>query len=61
MPVLTVNGHEMHYEVHGTGEAVFCSGGWGTYCHGNTGHLPEGLVDRYRVVVFDHRGHRAVG
>ena len=56
MPTLAINGHDMHYEVHGNGEPVFCSGGWGTYCHGNTGHLPEGLVDRYRVIVFDHRG-----
>ena len=56
MPQLPVNGHTMHYEVHGTGEPVFCSGGWGTFCHGNAGHLPAGLTDRYSVIVFDHRG-----
>ena len=56
MPTVRLNGHDMHYEVHGAGEPVICSGGWGTYCHGGERHLPAGLTDRYSVVIFDHRG-----
>lgn len=56
MPSANVNGHTMYYEVHGTGDPVFLSGGWGTFCHGEERHLPTGLTDRYRVVIFDHRG-----
>lgn len=56
MPLAELNNHQMHYEVHGTGEPVVCSGGWGTYCHGAERHLPQGLTDRYSVVIFDHRG-----
>ncbi|MBM84875.1 MAG: hypothetical protein CMM47_02490 [Rhodospirillaceae bacterium] len=56
MPVLRINDHDMYYEVHGEGEPLICSGGWGTFCHGDAGHLPRGLVDHYRVVIFDHRG-----
>lgn len=46
----------MYYEVHGEGEPVLCSGGWGTYCHGGARHLPFGLTARHAVVIFDHRG-----
>jgi 3-oxoadipate enol-lactonase len=46
----------MYYEVHGEGEPVILSGGWGTFCHGEEKHLPWGLADRYRVIIFDHRG-----
>ena len=46
----------MYWEVHGTGDPVFLSGGWGTFCHGGAGHLPAGLVERYSVVIYDHRG-----
>ena len=56
MPRAWLNGHDMYYELHGDGEPVMCSGGWGTFCHGNERHLPDGLVERYRVVIFDHRG-----
>ncbi|MGI9480681.1 MAG: alpha/beta fold hydrolase [Hyphomicrobiaceae bacterium] len=56
MPLAELNNHEMYYEVHGTGEPVVCSGGWGTYCHGAERHLPQGLTERYSVVIFDHRG-----
>ncbi len=56
MPVVHVNNHDMYYEIHGDGDPVICSGGWGTFCHGGAGHLPRGLTDRYRVVIFDHRG-----
>lgn len=56
MSSVRVNGHQMHYEVHGEGEPLILSGGWGTFCHGETRHLPAGLTDRYKVVIFDHRG-----
>lgn len=56
MPLATINGHEMYYEVHGSGPPVLCMGGWGTYCHGGERHLARGLTDRYSVVIFDHRG-----
>jgi len=61
MPQEFINNHEMYYEVHGTGDPVFCSGGWGTFCHGGERHLPPGLTDRYRVVIFDHRGLESSG
>jgi 3-oxoadipate enol-lactonase len=56
MPTANLNGHAMYYEIHGEGDPVLCSGGWGTYCHGNVRHLPSGLAGRYSVVIFDHRG-----
>jgi pimeloyl-ACP methyl ester carboxylesterase len=56
VPLIRINHHDMYYEIHGAGEPVICSGGWGTFCHGDVGHLPRGLTDRYRVVIFDHRG-----
>jgi len=56
VPTADINGHAMFYEVHGTGRPLLCMGGWGTYCHGGHHHLARGLIDRYRVVIFDHRG-----
>ena len=50
------DGAIIHYEVIGSGETVLCLGGWGSFCHGNTGGLPFGLTDRYRVVIMDYRG-----
>jgi hypothetical protein len=31
VPLISVNNHQMYYEIHGTGEPVICSGGWGTF------------------------------
>jgi len=56
MPKAHLNGHDMYYEVHGEGEPVMCSGGWGTFCHGGERYLPSGLTGRYSVIIFDHRG-----
>jgi 3-oxoadipate enol-lactonase len=56
MPQFERNGHRMHYEVHGQGEPALLMGGWGTFCHGEDRHLPQGLTDRYSVIVFDYRG-----
>ncbi len=50
------DGATIHYEVIGSGETLLCLGGWGSFCHGNTGGLPFGLTDRYRVVIMDYRG-----
>lgn len=46
----------MYYEIHGNGDPVVCSGGWGTFCHGSERHLPSGLTHHYSVIIFDHRG-----
>lgn len=56
MPVARINGHRMHYEVHGAGPPAVVMGGWGSYCHGNHHHIPRGLTERCSVVIFDHRG-----
>ena len=58
MTITRINGHQMYYELHGPADAppALVMGGWGTWCHGDVGGLPRGLTDRYRVVIFDHRG-----
>jgi 3-oxoadipate enol-lactonase len=56
MPSARINHHDMYYEVHGEGDPLILSGGWGTFCHGGERHLPAGLTERYKVVIFDHRG-----
>jgi 3-oxoadipate enol-lactonase len=58
MPTARINGHTMYYELHGPRDAppLLAMGGWGTWCHGEEGGLPRGLVERYRVAIFDHRG-----
>lgn len=58
MPLAEINGHRMYYELHGPADAppLACMGGWGTWCHGGERHLPRGLIERYRVLVFDYRG-----
>ncbi|MEM1287610.1 MAG: alpha/beta hydrolase [Pseudomonadota bacterium] len=56
MPLADINGHAMYYEVHGNGPPALCMGGWGTYCHGGERHVGRVLLERYQVVIFDHRG-----
>lgn len=57
MPEITrPDGASIHYETVGEGDLVICLGGWGSFCRGNTGGLPFGLTDRYRVVIMDYRG-----
>mgnify|MGYP001052696093 CR=1 FL=1 len=56
MPTVQINGHAMHYELHGRGDPAICMGGWGTYCHGRERHLAQGLTDRYQVLIIDYRG-----
>ena len=61
MPMLEINNHKMHYEIHGEGPPAVCMGGWGTFCHGNESLLARGLTDEYQVLVFDYRGIRDSG
>jgi len=56
MPLARINGHEMFYEVHGTGDPAICMGGWGTYCHGGERNLARGLTGRYSTLLIDYRG-----
>lgn len=56
MPSVTINGHQMYYEIHGQGDPALCMGGWGTYCHGGERHLARGLTDNYQVLIIDYRG-----
>lgn len=54
--LLRPDGARIHYEVHGQGDPVLCMGGWGSFCHGELGNLPFGLLDRYKVIILDYRG-----
>lgn len=54
--LINIKNNDLYFEVHGAGDPVFVSGGWGTFCHGGERHLPPGLLDRYRVIIFDHPG-----
>ncbi len=49
--IVRPDGARIHYEVHGEGDPVICLGGWGSFCHGETGSLPFGLLDRYQVAI----------
>ena len=50
MPVAQIK-PAMYYEIHGQGDPLICSGGWGTFCHGGERHVPEGqsTATRYSV------------
>ena len=52
MPIARINNHDMYYEVHGEGDPLVCTGGWGTFCHGEEKHVPRGLTDQYSVMIF---------
>ncbi len=56
MPIAHINGHDMYYELHGSGDPAICMGGWGTFCHGGERNLARGLTDRYTVLLIDYRG-----
>lgn len=56
MPTVSVNNHDMYYEIHGSGPPAICMGGWGTFCHGQTHHLARGLTDQYETLIIDYRG-----
>lgn len=57
MPVLSVNGVELAYTVHGGGEPVVLVAGAGGRAHTWHPHQVPALVAAgYQVVTFDHRG-----
>lgn len=57
MPVIKrPDGASIYYEVLGEGDPVLCLGGWGTFCHGESGGLPFGLTERYQTIIMDYRG-----
>ncbi len=56
MPIASINGHQMYYEVHGEGPPVVYIGGWDTFCHGRERYLARGILDEYSVLIVDYRG-----
>ena len=56
MPILDRNGVAIHYEVHGQGPALLLSHGYSATCRMWDGQIAA-LEDRYRVIVWDMRGH----
>jgi pimeloyl-ACP methyl ester carboxylesterase len=50
------NGIGIQYEVHGTGPAILLSHGYSATCRMWDGQIAA-LKDRYRVIVWDMRGH----
>lgn len=56
MPSVEVNGHRMHYELHGDGDPAVAMGGWGTFCHGKISQVPRAVTDRFTTLIFDYRG-----
>ena len=49
MPMLEINNHKMHYEIHGEGQPAVCMGGWGTFCHDNQKQCYNIIFDYYLV------------
>lgn len=56
MPALELGGRSLYWEDLGSGDAILCMGGWGTFCHGRERDLPRSLLQHGRVVVFDYPG-----
>ncbi|HXF50310.1 MAG TPA: alpha/beta fold hydrolase [Dehalococcoidia bacterium] len=56
MPVATVNGVRIHYETHGHGRPIVLAHGYTASLRLWDGQI-EPLSRRYRVVVYDTRGH----
>lgn len=56
MPIASINGVDLNYEIHGQGEAI-------VFLHGYTGSTRDWanqmsvLSSRYRVIALDQRGH----
>src|SRR5260221_6669430 len=55
MPKLTIQGGEIHYEVHGAGPPLLLISGLGGMAAYWRPQLPA-LTDRFRVITYDHRG-----
>ena len=56
MPTVQVNGHDMYYEIHGSGTRALVMGGWGTFCHGGITSAPRAIVQNHETLTFDYRG-----
>jgi pimeloyl-ACP methyl ester carboxylesterase len=56
MPKLDRDGVKIHYEIHGSGAPVLLSHGYSATCRMWDGQI-EALKDRFKVIVWDMRGH----
>ena len=56
MPRLDRNGVAIHWELHGSGPALLLSHGYSATCRMWDGQIAA-LRDRYKVIVWDMRGH----
>ena len=56
MAKLDRNGVKIHYEIHGDGPTLLLSHGYSSTCRMWDGQIAA-LKDRYKVVVWDFRGH----
>ena len=56
MAKLDRNGVKIHYEVHGSGPTILLSHGYSSTSRMWDGQVAA-LKDRYRVIVWDFRGH----
>ena len=58
MPLLTVDGTEIWFEVHGDADLApaVVMGGWGTFAHGATSGVPQAVLERCQVLVWDYPG-----
>jgi pimeloyl-ACP methyl ester carboxylesterase len=56
MPKLDRGGVKIHYEIHGAGPTILLSHGYSSTCRMWDGQIAA-LKDRYKVVVWDMRGH----
>lgn len=60
MPTIDRDGVCIHYEAHGAGPALLLSHGYGATCRMWDGQIAA-FSDRYRVIVWDMRGHGESG
>lgn len=60
MPTIERDGVSIYYETHGSGPAMLLSHGYGATCRMWDGQIAA-FADRYRVIVWDMRGHGQSG
>lgn len=56
MPIINVNGADLYYEAHGTGEPVLLIHGLGSSTRDWDPQIPA-LAKQFQVIAFDVRGH----